>query len=286
MKIQSRNIPSPASEELKIWPDNGEILGMFIRKWYRVHSKTERSDKLVLSQHIVAQWRYMATWNWVNISSVKLLPGDTLPLPESMLTDHLWGPVTFTWGRFHKRYLSHQSLKFEIPFKYLRGPCVDTILAIRPPYNLIICTKGFPTLMEYQVFGKNQTTGLLNRSLTSVACTSHALAAWRPYFWDKSMSRSMLINTLRPRQNGRHFADDIFKYIFLNENAWIPIKISLKFEPHGPINNIPALVQIMAWRRPGDKQLSGPMMVRLPTHICVTRPLWVNSLRPSDAYMR
>ena len=46
-----------------------------------------------------------------------------------------------------------------------------------------------------------------------------------------------------------------------------------------------ALVQIMAWRRPGDKPLSEPMMVSLLTHICVTRPQWVNSLRPSDAYI-
>ena len=84
------------------------------------------------------------------------------------------------------------------------------------------------------------------------------------------------INTLRPRQNGRHFADDNLKRIFLNENIWISIKISLKFVPMGPINNIPALVQIMAWRRPGDKPLSGPMMFRLLTHICVTRPQWVN----------
>ena len=42
------------------------------------------------------------------------------------------------------------------------------------------------------------------------------------------------------------------------------------------MNNIPALVQIMAWRRPGDKPLSEPMMVSLLTHICVTRPQWVN----------
>ena len=69
--------------------------------------------------------------------------------------------------------------------------------------------------------------------------------------------------TLRPRQNGRHFADDIFKCIFLNENVSISIKISLMFVPKGPINNIPALVQIMAWRRPGDKPLSEPMMVNL-----------------------
>ena len=87
----------------------------------------------------------------------------------------------------------------------------------------------------------------------------------------------MKVNTLRPRQNGRHFADDIFKCIFLNENVSIAIKISLKFVPKGPISNIPSLVQIMAWRRPGDKPLSEPMMARLPTHICVTRPQWVKS---------
>ena len=63
------------------------------------------------------------------------------------------------------------------------------------------------------------------------------------------------VNTLRPRQNGRHFPDDIFKCIFLNENVWITIKISLKFVPKFPINDIPALVQIMAWRRPGDKTM-------------------------------
>ena len=56
----------------------------------------------------------------------------------------------------------------------------------------------------------------------------------------------------------------------------ISIKISLKFVPKGLISNIPALVLIMAWRRPGDKPLTEPMMVRSLTHICVTRPQWVN----------
>ena len=82
------------------------------------------------------------------------------------------------------------------------------------------------------------------------------------------------INTLRPRQ-----MDAIVQTTFWNAfswmNVWIPIKISLKFVPKGRINNIPILVQVMAWRRPGDKPLSEPMMVRLPTHICVTRPQWV-----------
>ena len=44
--------------------------------------------------------------------------------------------------------------------------------------------------------------------------------------------------------------------------------------PMGPINNIPALVQIMALHRPGNKPLSEPMVVSLLTHICVTRPRW------------
>ena len=52
-----------------------------------------------------------------------------------------------------------------------------------------------------------------------------------------------------PRLNDRHIPDGIFKCIFLNENVYISIKISVKFVPMGPINNIPALVQIMAWRR-------------------------------------
>ena len=73
-------------------------------------------------------------------------------------------------------------------------------------------------------------------------------------------------NTLRPIQNGCNLADDTFK------------AISLKFVPKGPINNISALVQIMACCRPGDKPLSEPMMVRLPKHICITRPQWVDSL--------
>ena len=69
------------------------------------------------------------------------------------------------------------------------------------------------------------------------------------------------VNTLRLSQNGCHFPDNICKCIFLNENVWILIKNSLKFVPKGQINNIPALVQIMAWRRSGDKPLSEPMMV-------------------------
>ena len=91
---------------------------------------------------------------------------------------------------------------------------------------------------------------------------------------------------LRPRQNECYFADDKVNCIFLNENVWISIKISLKFVPKGPINNIQVLVQIVAWRRPGAKPLSEPMVASLLTHICVTRPQWVNKTGPAIVWER
>ena len=56
----------------------------------------------------------------------------------------------------------------------------------------------------------------------------------------------------------------------MNENAWILIKSSLQFVPNAPIYTIPALVQIMAWHRPGDEPLSEPITVRSSMHICIT----------------
>ena len=84
--------------------------------------------------------------------------------------------------------------------------------------------------------------------------------------------------TLKPRRNRCHFLNDIFKYIFFNEDVWISIKISLNFVPMGPVNNIPALVQIMACHLLGAKP--EPMLVRSLTHICVTRPQRVKQWWP------
>ena len=78
------------------------------------------------------------------------------------------------------------------------------------------------------------------------------------------------------RDNMAAISQTTLSNAFLNENLWISIKISLKFVPKSPIDNIPALFQIMAWRRPGDKPLPEAMMVILLTHICVARPQWVN----------
>ena len=71
----------------------------------------------------------------------------------------------------------------------------------------------------------------------------HSLTHWG---WDK-MAASL--------------ADDIFKCISLHENFWILNKISLKYVTWGQIDNMAALVEIMAWRWTGAKPLSEPMMV-------------------------
>ena len=113
---------------------------------------------------------------------------------------------------------------------------------------------------------------IINRAIKGLHCTIICQ-------WDLDRGLKGVYNTLRPRQNGHHFADDIFKCILLNENAWISIKISLKFVLEGLIDNIPALIQIMARHRPGDKPLSEAMMVRLPTHVYVTQPQWVNTCK-------
>ena len=64
-------------------------------------------------------------------------------------------------------------------------------------------------------------------------------------------------------------SDDIFKCIFVNEIDKIPIQISLELVTGSPIDIKPVLVQVIAWRRTGDKPLLEPMMTQF-----------------TDAYMR
>ena len=77
--------------------------------------------------------------------------------------------------------------------------------------------------------------------------------------------------TSRPTLSRRHFEMHFLEF------SSISLKISLKFVPKVWINNIPALFPILAWRRPDDKPVSEPMVVTLLSHICVTRPQWVNT---------
>ena len=78
-----------------------------------------------------------------------------------------------------------------------------------------------------------------------------------------------MVQLIPPWKNGCHFADDILKCIFINEKFCILIKISFKFVPRVLIDNKVALVQVMAWRRTGDRPLPEPMLIQF-----------------TDAYMR
>ena len=145
----------------------------------------------------------------------------------------------------------------DLPRSCTKPPMSCNILCIFMPTEIHTGHRLYPTIDEFPV-----------DSLQEAMRRRHIAWGYLP----------SILNTLRLRQNGSHFADNIFKCIFLNENVWIPIKIALKFVPKGPIHNITALFQIMSRRWPGDKLLSEAMMVSLLTHICVTRPQWVKSL--------
>ena len=141
------------------------------------------------------------------------------------------------------------------------------------PYGII---KHFQHWFSYSPFACSESSHLSPEPMLPYhyKIDKTSLNVWMSMLWS-SWWHHYCINSLRPRLNRRPFADDIFKCIFLNENELFSLKISLKLVLEGPINNISALVRIMAWRRPGDKPLSEPMMVSLLSHICVTRPQWV-----------
>ena len=96
------------------------------------------------------------------------------------------------------------------------------------------------------------------------------VSEWPCICWHHLTSRWFsILNSSPLGQNGRQFSDDIFRCISVNEKVFILIQTSLKFVPKCPIDNKPALFQIMAWRRIGDKPLFEPMLYRF-----------------TDAYMR
>ena len=88
----------------------------------------------------------------------------------------------------------------------------------------------------------------------------------------------IIFHTLKMRQNGHNFADNILKLLFLYENCCILIQRSLKFLSKGTINIMSSLVQITVWHQIGDKSLSEhavSMMTFLLMHICIALPWWV-----------
>ena len=127
---------------------------------------------------------------------------------------------------------------------FMHRPSIKTTLSFAPAGVSVTPVDD----MTFQLFAPNQAAMLEAQEAIEKLLTEEV----------RMVLTYSIFNTLRPRQNGRHFSDGTFKCIFLSESL-------LKFVPKGPINNIPALVQIMAWRQRGDEPLSEPMLVRLVT---------------------
>ena len=116
----------------------------------------------------------------------------------------------------------------------------------------------------------------VTRAVKTITHASHRMNDVRssqPTKTCTQMKTACKAKTSSSRQKVGHFAD-IFKCIFLNGSVWIPIKISPQFVAKHLINNIPPLVKIMAWRRPGDNPLYEPTVVSSPAPIWVTLPQW------------
>ena len=142
-----------------------------------------------------------------------------------------------------------------------------------PESNSIACAKATILHNDFKYYTSNITaTSPMVNELTNLGLTSRGKEAtgackWMIntfcLFWlyiprNYKINHTIFLstfNTFRPRRNGCHFADNIFKYISMNEKFCILIQIPLKFVPKGLIDNKSALVQVMAWRRTGDKPL-------------------------------
>ena len=99
-------------------------------------------------------------------------------------------------------------------------------------------------------------------STSNSACTCSMVSCLAASFLRWACIVRYALQGIVQHQNGNHFTDDICRCISVNEKFCILIKISLKFVPKRQIDNNPALFQVMAWRRIGDKPLSEPMLTR------------------------
>ena len=175
-----------------------------------------------------------------------------------------------------------------VPATYLTGPPTTMILVIWKEKNSVTrristtCHRGVEKRKKYKcIWLRSRNCGCLVTwfcyQLIAKPGNKTAAVSWpAPSYLSWSKVSTERFNILRPRPYGRHFPDDIFKCIFLNENLWISNKIPLKYVTQGSIDNKPSLVQIMdSWT--DYNPLSEIWWCTLLTYIYVTWPQWVNS---------
>ena len=117
---------------------------------------------------------------------------------------------------------------------------------------ILLKIKTSPTIIHqyWQPFNKESANYLISKLLKNSISWEYLPISFQNNFQLEYEIHISSRTTLGPRQDGRHFPDNIFKCAFLNENVWISIKNSRKCVPKGAIDNISLLVQKMAWCRP------------------------------------
>ena len=111
--------------------------------------------------------------------------------------------------------------------------------------NQLICVD------TYDVKHEKQTN--MEESVLGLHCSRLQISCWRN---ESRMKWHIAVET-----KWAQFADDVSKCISFSKKFGSVIKISLKLISTSQINNKPSLVQIMLWRRTGDKPLFESMMV-------------------------
>ena len=196
---------------------------------------------------------------------------------------HRWWWCIEQWLALPDRmeYPQSHRLKGSEPYRLL------AILLVLPASNQPTPGRPAPSAMD-------EYTDLLKRKcrhLDAIINTGseflifcHVFKKWFLFHWYQLMTGRLfhtmhLSSHMETGTKWPPFFRRCFHMHFVYENVHISIKISLKVVPKGPIINIHTLIQTMAWRRPGDKPLSKPIVVNLLTHLSVTRPQWVNWFR-------
>ena len=137
---------------------------------------------------------------------------------------------------------------------------------------------GFEIYHLYEIRGTG-CNAMLSDQISEENKTKHVHTAQQQNFSSLCQSPWHSINTTWGQDKmAAIIPDNIFTCVFLNENAWISIKISLKFVPKDPMNNIPALV-IDGLVQERHNSSASAMELRLSCinpSICTTRFHWVN----------
>ena len=148
--------------------------------------------------------------------------------------------------------------------------CINILYQCIPLHNcvtclfVVICQSDYMLIKWLNLWMRLVFLNALSLWYRKQMCNSimpqiHFSKTYSVYAYCSHIFQKNNFNTLRHKQNRWYFAD-VSTCIFLNDNCCILIQILLNYVPKGPVDNKPALVQIMAWHWMGNKPLSKPMM--------------------------